>query len=141
LCWPRDTHYPLKLALTSPTSGGRSVGVVRLRTKGHGVRSHLWSSILISYKIGLVGGLHIASTVKVICHSGLLGFGFCTLSGIVRNTFRKLHLFPSSGEGGGRHSVGSIRNSWSESLDNILWWIWSFATQRLTIGQVPAAMG
>jgi hypothetical protein len=26
-----------KLALTSPTSGGRSVGKVRLRTKGHGV--------------------------------------------------------------------------------------------------------
>jgi hypothetical protein len=29
--------YPQKLALTSPTSGGRSVVVVRLRTKGHGV--------------------------------------------------------------------------------------------------------
>jgi hypothetical protein len=26
-----------KLALTSPTRGGRSVGIVRLRTKGHGV--------------------------------------------------------------------------------------------------------
>jgi hypothetical protein len=26
-----------KLALTSPTSGGRSVGIVRLRTEGHGV--------------------------------------------------------------------------------------------------------
>jgi hypothetical protein len=33
LRWPRDTLYPLKLALTSPTSGGSSVGVVRLRTK------------------------------------------------------------------------------------------------------------
>jgi hypothetical protein len=29
--------YPQKLALTSPSSGGRSVGIVRLRTKGHGV--------------------------------------------------------------------------------------------------------
>jgi hypothetical protein len=28
---------PLKLAVTSPTSGGRSVGLVRLRTKCHGV--------------------------------------------------------------------------------------------------------
>jgi hypothetical protein len=28
---------PQNLALTSPTSGGRSVGIVRLRTKGHGV--------------------------------------------------------------------------------------------------------
>jgi hypothetical protein len=30
---PRDTLCPQKLALTSPTRGGRSVGVVRLRTK------------------------------------------------------------------------------------------------------------
>jgi hypothetical protein len=30
--WPRNTLYPQKLALTSPTSGGRSVGIVRLRT-------------------------------------------------------------------------------------------------------------
>jgi hypothetical protein len=31
------TLYPKKLALNSPKSGGRSVGIVRLRTKGHGV--------------------------------------------------------------------------------------------------------
>jgi hypothetical protein len=31
--WPRDTLYPQKLALTSPTSGGRSVGIVRSRTQ------------------------------------------------------------------------------------------------------------
>jgi hypothetical protein len=37
LRWPRDTLYPQKLGLTLPTSGGRSVGIVRLRTKGHGV--------------------------------------------------------------------------------------------------------
>jgi hypothetical protein len=30
---PRDTLYPQKLALTSPTSDDRSVGVVRSRTK------------------------------------------------------------------------------------------------------------
>jgi hypothetical protein len=36
LRWPRDTLYPQKLALTSPTSGGRSIGIVRLRTEGHG---------------------------------------------------------------------------------------------------------
>jgi hypothetical protein len=35
LRWPRDTLYPQKLALTSPTSGGRSVGIVCLRTKSH----------------------------------------------------------------------------------------------------------
>jgi hypothetical protein len=28
-----DTLYPQKLTLTSPASGGRSVGIVRLRTK------------------------------------------------------------------------------------------------------------
>jgi hypothetical protein len=33
LRWPRDTLYPLKLALTSPTSGGRSVDVVHPQTK------------------------------------------------------------------------------------------------------------
>jgi hypothetical protein len=30
LLWPRDTLYSQKLALTSPTCGGRSVGIVRL---------------------------------------------------------------------------------------------------------------
>jgi hypothetical protein len=38
LRWPRDTIYPQKLALTSPTIDGRSVDIVRLRTKGHGVQ-------------------------------------------------------------------------------------------------------
>jgi hypothetical protein len=31
--WPRGTHYPQKVALTSPTSGGHSVGIVRSWTK------------------------------------------------------------------------------------------------------------
>jgi hypothetical protein len=30
--WPRGTLYPQKLVLSSPTSGGRSVGIVRSRT-------------------------------------------------------------------------------------------------------------
>jgi hypothetical protein len=33
LRWPRDTLYPLKLTLTSPTSGGRSVVIIRRWTK------------------------------------------------------------------------------------------------------------
>jgi hypothetical protein len=33
LRWPRDTLYPQKLALISPTCGGRSVDIVHLRTK------------------------------------------------------------------------------------------------------------
>jgi hypothetical protein len=31
--WPRGTLYPQKLAITSPTRGGRSVGIVRSRTQ------------------------------------------------------------------------------------------------------------
>jgi hypothetical protein len=37
LRWPRDSLYLQKLALTSPTIGGRSVGIVRLRNTSHGV--------------------------------------------------------------------------------------------------------
>jgi hypothetical protein len=33
LCSPRDTLYPQKLALSSPTNGGGSVGIVRSRTQ------------------------------------------------------------------------------------------------------------
>jgi hypothetical protein len=33
LRWPRDTLYQQKLALTSPTCGGLSVCIVRMRTK------------------------------------------------------------------------------------------------------------
>jgi hypothetical protein len=33
LRWPRDTLYPQKLSLSLSTSGGRSVGIVRSRTK------------------------------------------------------------------------------------------------------------
>jgi hypothetical protein len=31
--WPRGTLYPQKLLLTSPTSGGQSVSIVRSRTQ------------------------------------------------------------------------------------------------------------
>jgi hypothetical protein len=31
--WPRGTFYPQKLTLTSPKSGGRSVGIVRSLTQ------------------------------------------------------------------------------------------------------------
>jgi hypothetical protein len=43
LRWPRDTLYPQKLALASLTSGGRSVGIVRLRTTSHGVLVFLYT--------------------------------------------------------------------------------------------------
>jgi hypothetical protein len=40
LRWPCDTLYPQKLALASPTSDGRSVGIVRSRTKA--TKSEIW---------------------------------------------------------------------------------------------------
>jgi hypothetical protein len=33
LCWPRSTLYSQKLALSSPKSGGRSVGIIRSPTQ------------------------------------------------------------------------------------------------------------
>jgi hypothetical protein len=38
--WPRGTLYPQKLEITSPTSGGRSVGIVHSRT--HTMEFILW---------------------------------------------------------------------------------------------------
>jgi hypothetical protein len=38
-CWPRGILYPQKLALTSPTIGGRSVGIARNVDWGHEVQS------------------------------------------------------------------------------------------------------
>jgi hypothetical protein len=37
LCRPQNILYTQKLAVTSPTSGDRSVGIVRSQTKNHGV--------------------------------------------------------------------------------------------------------
>jgi hypothetical protein len=42
--WPRGTLYLRKLAITSPTSGGRSVGIVRSRTQ-------TWSLFLVGFPI------------------------------------------------------------------------------------------
>jgi hypothetical protein len=39
--WPRGKHYPQKLTLTSPTSGGRSIGIVLSRTKAMELVSYL----------------------------------------------------------------------------------------------------
>jgi hypothetical protein len=48
LRWLRDTLYPQKLALTSPICGGRSVGIVYLRTKTTEfifLHTHTWQEI------------------------------------------------------------------------------------------------
>jgi hypothetical protein len=39
--WPRGIFYPQKLALTSPTSGGRSVGIVRWQTQATEFRRYI----------------------------------------------------------------------------------------------------
>jgi hypothetical protein len=43
--WPRGILYPQKLTLTSPTSGGRSVGVVRSRTQATEFVLDQWLSL------------------------------------------------------------------------------------------------
>jgi hypothetical protein len=53
----RDTLYPQKLALTSPTCGGRVVGIVRLRTKATGIKNGVVWTGLIWLRIGTNGGL------------------------------------------------------------------------------------
>jgi hypothetical protein len=53
LRWPRDTLYTLKFALTSPTSGGRSVGIVRWRTKATELYSYLASHLCVGFLSGV----------------------------------------------------------------------------------------
>jgi hypothetical protein len=50
--WPCGTLYPQKLALTSPTSGGRSVGIVRARTQATELikRTSLWVQLRSYWK-------------------------------------------------------------------------------------------
>jgi hypothetical protein len=56
--WPRGTIYPRKLALTSPTSFGCSVGVVRSLT--HAMEL-LWVHILGKWKDALVARMKVTS--------------------------------------------------------------------------------
>jgi hypothetical protein len=46
---PRNTLYPQKLVLTSLTSGGRSVGIVRSRTKATELLFSYYSHIVPTY--------------------------------------------------------------------------------------------
>jgi hypothetical protein len=61
LCWPRDTPLPAeKLALTSPTRGGRSVGIV-----GFGLRPRSLLSF-VCYVVRVVVTLRSFLQVKVL---------------------------------------------------------------------------
>jgi hypothetical protein len=50
-CWPRGTLYLQKLALTSPTSGGLSVGIFRSRTKGTELVIYIYITSVIAIYI------------------------------------------------------------------------------------------
>jgi hypothetical protein len=41
--WPRGSLYPQKMALTSPTRSGRSVGIVRTRTQATEFYTHVFT--------------------------------------------------------------------------------------------------
>jgi hypothetical protein len=65
--WGGKKKNPQKLALTSPTSGGRSVGIVRSRTKAtECVRIHEFKNVLRSKGLdGNLFGLHLRRTPSV----------------------------------------------------------------------------
>jgi hypothetical protein len=49
--WPRDAFYLQKLALTAPTSGGRSVGIVHSRTEAKGLLFIITTQICVSHSM------------------------------------------------------------------------------------------
>jgi hypothetical protein len=57
--WTCDALHPQKLALSSPTSSGRSVGIVRSRTE-----ATVLCFGLIQLRIGTNGGLLVNTAVK-----------------------------------------------------------------------------
>jgi hypothetical protein len=84
--WPRGTLYPQKLAITSLTSGGRSVGIVRSRTQtmeflfflkstSYEAPHYEVSSNLLSLTLSLVHIFSLApcSQTPPVYHSELLG--------------------------------------------------------------------
>jgi hypothetical protein len=55
---PRNTVYPLKLALTSPTSGGRSVGIVCWWTKA--------PEFYIKFHDSTLDGISVTPTAEIL---------------------------------------------------------------------------
>jgi hypothetical protein len=70
-CWPRGTLYPQKLPLTSPTSGGRSVGIVRSRTRATGLLLLYVSLEIPSWKCSCLLLLVCACVCKVNMNSNI----------------------------------------------------------------------
>jgi hypothetical protein len=62
--WPHGTLSSQKLVLTSPTSGGRSVGIVRLRTEATGVFFFFMSKLFLS---GQLLPFRLSSQLTSVC--------------------------------------------------------------------------
>jgi hypothetical protein len=62
--WPRGNLYPRKLTLTSPTSGGRSVGTVRSRTKATEFFQTSEETFLLLHQS--IGCLHLLSLCNFV---------------------------------------------------------------------------
>jgi hypothetical protein len=77
--WPHDTLYPQKLELTSPTSSGRSVGIVRSRSKA----TVLLSVIIIIIIIMVGKDLDVFAT------------GAVSLNDIYKHQPKRLNIVPS----------------------------------------------
>jgi hypothetical protein len=77
--WSRGTLYPQKLALTSPTSSGRSVGIVRSRTQATEFSVFNWGVVWIPVLLGV-----LVSVVE--CGGRVIGL------------FQTEHLIVSSGD-------------------------------------------
>jgi hypothetical protein len=105
--WSLDTLYPQKLALTSPISGGRSVGIVRLRTKGHGGFSFILHGIRISLlipiclhfvwhqkaNVGCVGCKRLASRTQPLARLSVESPSNCLWRSIILVSFAQI-FFP-----------------------------------------------
>jgi len=52
--------YPQKVALTSPTGGGRSFGIVRVRTKA--------TEFSFSFSFSMLNGMHCVRNVRLQAH-------------------------------------------------------------------------
>jgi hypothetical protein len=96
LCWPRNTLYPQKMALTSPTSGSRSVSIVHLWTKVMEFVLFVVISTLIKVKfIFSQGNIKPNSDYRAttIMNEVLCGF-HQFIQANVRITFNKAWPFP-----------------------------------------------
>jgi hypothetical protein len=88
LCWPRGTLYRQKLAVTSPTSGGRSVGIILLRAKATEfvcIKINYWHAVCSA--VSLAMALH---HLLFFSNSLSLNPGFL---GALRSGTRELKLF------------------------------------------------